>query len=326
MQRIALLGLGAMGGGMAANWLKKRFPLTIWNRTASKTERHAAEGALVARSPREAAQGADVIVSMVADDHASREVWFGSSGALDGMRSSAICIESSTVSPDWVGELAQAVQRKGGRFLDAPVGSSRPAAESGQLVFFVGGDADDFARAREVLEPIASRLHHLGGVGAGTRWKLVNNSLIASQIASLAEAFNCARLAGFSADQISALIKGSSTASPIVQGKLERILAKRFDDPDFALYLLHKDARYAAKLAQAVGAPHRVIDAAAENFSQAEAAGFGALDCAGVVSGIASSDGRGTRDGRAKRCPLSGGKVTRASELKALLDAAARAT
>src|SRR5271165_4448006 len=117
MQSIALLGLGATGAGMAANWLNKGFPLTVWNRTPGKAEAFAAMGARVAQTPREAAEDADVIVAMVSDDEASRAVWLGVSGALAGAKSGAICIESSTLSPDWVRELAGLAQARGCRFL-----------------------------------------------------------------------------------------------------------------------------------------------------------------------------------------------------------------
>ena len=119
---------------MGANWLKKGFPLTIWNRTRAKAEGFSAQGARVAHTPREAAQDADVVVAMVPDDAASREVWLGAEGALSNMRPSAVCIESSTVTPRWARELADAARRRGCRFLDAPVGSGRPAAEAGEVM------------------------------------------------------------------------------------------------------------------------------------------------------------------------------------------------
>jgi 3-hydroxyisobutyrate dehydrogenase len=320
MQRIALLGLGAMGGGMAANWLKKSFPLTIWNRTRAKALGYSARGARVAYTPREAAQDADVVVAMVADDAASREVWLGADGALSNMRPGAISIESGTVTPRWARELGDAARRRGCRFLDAPVGSGLPAVEAGEAIFLVGGDASDLAQAQPALEAIAKRIHHLGPVGAGATWKLIANAMIAAQVASLGEAFACARQAGFSADQIATLIKGASTASPIVQRKLDRMLASRFDDADFALYLLAKDARYGAELARDLGAPHAVIAATAQAFSHAEKSGLGAKDCAAVALSPVSDAGLANVpvDARTRK-PMQG--ITRASQLKAVLDA-----
>ena len=107
MQRVAILGLGIMGGGMAANWLAKGFEVSVWNRTAAKAQALAGKGAKVAATPREAATGADFIFAMVADDDASRSVWLGNDGALAGAKSGAIGVESSTLTPDWIRELAR---------------------------------------------------------------------------------------------------------------------------------------------------------------------------------------------------------------------------
>ena len=187
MQRVALLGLGAMGAGTARSWLNKGFPLTVWNRTPAKAEALAAMGARAAETPGAAAEGADVIVAMVADDAASRAVWLGASAALSGAKRGAICIESSTLSPEWVRELAGLAKARGCRFLDAPIGASRQAAAAGQLVFFVGGEADAVPAAEPVLEAIATRVVHVGGTGAGATWKLINNMLIAVELAAVAE-------------------------------------------------------------------------------------------------------------------------------------------
>ena len=188
MQRVAILGLGVMGAGMAANWLAKGFELSVWNRTRAKAEPLAGKGARIAATPREAAQGADFIFAMVADDDASRSVWLGEDGALAGAKSGAIAVKSSTLTPDWVRELGRHAEAKGCGFLDAPVGGSRQAAESGGLRFFVGGEPRTYEAARPALEAVANKMDLLGPVGAGATWKLINNQLAATQIAALAEA------------------------------------------------------------------------------------------------------------------------------------------
>jgi 3-hydroxyisobutyrate dehydrogenase len=284
MQRIALLGVGTMGAGMAANWLKKGFPLTIWNRTPARAEPLVAQGATIAATPREAAQGADVIVAMVADNDASRAVWLGPTGALESAKPGAILIESSTLTPDWVRELGAKAEERGCRFLDAPVGGSRAAAAAGQLTFFVGGDAETVEAARPAMEAVALTVNHVGATGAGATWKLVNNMLIAIQTAGLAEALAFARKSGFAPEQIAALIGAGAAASPIVRGKLPRMIEGEFDETDFALYLMHKDTRYAVALAEQLGAPHDVIAAAEAAFARAEAKGLGMKDFAAVAT------------------------------------------
>jgi 3-hydroxyisobutyrate dehydrogenase len=273
-----------MGAGMAANWLKKGFPLTIWNRTPARAEPLVAQGATMAATPREAAQGADVIVAMVADNDASRAVWLGPTGALESAKPGAILIESSTLTPDWVRGLAGKAEERGCRFLDAPVGGSRSAAAAGQLTFFVGGDAETVEAARPALEAVALSVNHVGATGAGATWKLINNMLIAIQAAGLAEALAFARKSGFAPEQISALIGAGAAASPIVRGKLPRMIEGEFDETDFALYLMHKDTRYAVALAEQLGAPHDVIAAAEAAFARAEAKGLGAKDFAAVAT------------------------------------------
>jgi 3-hydroxyisobutyrate dehydrogenase len=284
MQRIAVLGVGTMGGGMAVNWLKKGFPLTIWNRTPARAVPLVAEGATLASTPREAAEGADVVVAMVADDDASRGVWLGATGALEGAKPGAIVIESSTLTPDWVRELAGKAQAQDCRFLDAPVGGSRVAAAAGQLVFFVGGDAETLDAARPALEAVGQRINHVGATGAGATWKLINNMLTAIQAAGLAEALSFARKSGFSPDQILSLIEASAAASPVVRLKLPRMIEGQFDETDFALSLMLKDARYAVALASALGAPHDMIVAAEAAFARAEAKGLGSKDFAAVAT------------------------------------------
>jgi 3-hydroxyisobutyrate dehydrogenase len=283
MQHVALLGLGTMGAGMAANWLAKGFQLSVWNRTPAKARALIGKGARAAATPRKAAEGADCIFAMVADDAASRAVWLGADGALAGAKPGAVVIESSTLTPDWVRELAGHARAKGCGFLDAPVGGSRQAAASGELRLFVGGDAATLDSARPALVAIGSKIDLLGPAGAGATWKLINNQLIAAQTAALAEALDVAGKAGFKDDQVSDLILSGAAASPMVKLKLPRMLAGDFDQTDFALYLMLKDARYATALAQSLGAPADMISGAVKAFTRAEAKGLGAKDIAAVA-------------------------------------------
>jgi 3-hydroxyisobutyrate dehydrogenase len=283
MQRVALLGLGVMGAGMASNWLAKGFELSVWNRTPAKAQALAGKGASVAATPREAASGADFVFAMVADDDASRSVWLGADGALAGARPGAILVESSTLTPDWVRELASHAQANGCGFLDAPVGGSRQAAASGGLRFFVGGEPLTFEAARPALAAVGSQMDLLGPVGAGATWKLINNQLVAVQVAALAEALAVAEKAGFKKERISELILGGAPASPVVKLKLPRMLELDFEPADFSLHLMLKDVRYAAALAEALGAPADVISGAAKTFARAEAKGLGAKDIAAAA-------------------------------------------
>jgi 3-hydroxyisobutyrate dehydrogenase len=281
MKSVALIGLGIMGSGMAANWLKKGFPLSIYNRTRAKAE--AFTGARVASSPREAAAKADIVVSRVADDDASRAVWLGESGALAGLQAGMILIETSTLSPAWVGELAGEAMKRGCAFLDAPVGGSKVAAANGQLTMFVGGEAATLDAARPALEAISARIVHLGATGAGSRWKLVNNMMIAIEAAALAEGLRLAEAAGFEREQALATILASAAGSPIMQMKAPRIAARDFANPDFAVKLMSKDARYVLALAEKLGVRLDVARGAEAAFARAEEQGLGELDFSAVA-------------------------------------------
>src|SRR5947209_6578914 len=139
-QRVALFGLGIMGSGMANRLLTSGFPLTVYNRSQDKTITLGASGAIVARTPAEAASRADILISMVADDVASRNLWFGPDGALKAAAPNSILIESSTLTVGWVKELAVAASASGCSLLDAPVTGSKAQAAGGLLGFLVGGD------------------------------------------------------------------------------------------------------------------------------------------------------------------------------------------
>src|SRR5690348_9351765 len=204
MRSVAFLGLGVMGRGMAARAVGLGVPVAVWNRSRAKAEALAAEAASakvrVAATPREAAEGADVVFSMVADDPASRSVWTGPDGALGGVTRGAVLVESSTVSPAWIEALAGEAASRGCTLVDAPVTGSRSQAASGQLLFLVGGDAEVVERLRPVLAVMSRAIVHVGPTGSGARLKLVNNFLCGVQAVALAEAIALIERAGLDRD------------------------------------------------------------------------------------------------------------------------------
>jgi 3-hydroxyisobutyrate dehydrogenase len=289
--KVTLFGLGIMGSGIASNLLKHGFDLTIYNRTREKAVAFADQGAKIAHTPREAAQNADVIISMVGDDQASREIWLGDNGGLNGIKPGTVIVESSTLSPNWIQELAQLTREHGGTFLDAPVTGSKQAAAEGQLTMLIGGSVDDVENVRPVFEAISQRQVHLGGVGAGATWKLINNMMVSVHIAALAEALALAEAAGIDLKQVEALIGNSAVSSPIVKGKLPFMLERDYDNPSFALKWMRKDASYATQLAADYGIDVATVEAAARVFETAEAQGLGDQDFAAVVEVVRSKTG-----------------------------------
>ena len=283
MLNAAMLGLGTMGHGMAANLLRKGFPLAVWNRNPARAGDLVNEGARLAATPREAAVGADIVLAMVADDAASRTVWLGPDGALAGASKGAILVECSTLTPGWIGELSDAAAKRGCGFLDAPVGGSKPAAEGGQLVLFVGGEAKALDAARPALEAISRKINHLGAAGSGATWKLINNMLVAVHMASFAKAMTMAERAGFDRRQAADLIANSAAASPIAQLKADRVAQRNYDGAEFTLSLMAKDTRYVVELARRLGVPSALAEAVAADFARGVDAGLAEKDFAAVA-------------------------------------------
>jgi 3-hydroxyisobutyrate dehydrogenase len=286
MQRVAIIGLGTMGYGMASNWLAKGFDVSVYNRTRARAEPLAARGARIAATPREAAAGADIVAAMVADDAVSRGVWTGADGALAGLKQGAIAIESSTLTPEWIRELAGHVRAKGGELLDAPVGGSRAAANDGKLVFFVGGDAATLARARAALDAVGQAVHHLGPTGAGATWKLINNVMGAAHLAVLSEALALAAKAGIDLTQAVELMKTGVSASPMVLNKIGRVAERRYDSPDFSLKLMQKDVGYAEAMARRLGLKLDMVEATDAVYRRGTARQLGEFDVAAIKEAI----------------------------------------
>ena len=281
--RIAFFGLGAMGSGMARRLLGAGFPVTIFNRSRDKAEAFRAEGATIASSAREAAAEVSVAISMVADDNASREVWLGEHGALNGVQRGAIVIESSTLSVEWVRLLAAAAASRGCEMLDAPVTGSKPQAASGELSFIVGGNPAALEKARPVLEAMGKAIVHLGPTGSGALLKLINNFLCGVQIASLAEGMAMIERAGLDRVKALGILTGGAPGSPLVKAISGRMTSGEYTPPNFLLRLMGKDLAYAAAEAKRFGIDSVTAAAALKLFEQAIARGDGERDLSAVV-------------------------------------------
>jgi 3-hydroxyisobutyrate dehydrogenase len=294
MQHVALLGLGIMGGGMAQNLLKAGFPLTVYNRTRAKAEPLAALGAKVAASPREAAASAEVVIAMVGDDAASRAVWLGdpstgsgrSDGALAVAQAGAVLVECSTLSLEWVRELAGRCAALGIDFLDSPVTGSKEAAAAGELKLMVGGEAAALERARPALEAISAQIAHFGASGAGALIKLINNLMAATQVAVLAEGLNLAERGGLDMEQVVEFLSNAAPGSPVVKGKAARVARREYADTQFALRWMHKDVTYALRAADEFGAPMPTLAAVRELYRMARNLGLDDQDFAAVAEAI----------------------------------------
>lgn len=270
-----------MGTGMANRLLSANFPLAIYNRNREKCAPFAKGGAFAAASPREAAARSEIILSMVADDGASREIWLGENGALAGASPGSVLIESSTLSGGWIHELGAKAGERGCQFLDAPVTGTKPHAACGELVFLVGGSAKALDAARPVLSVLGRDVVHLGPVGSGASMKLINNFVCGVQAASFSEALCMIDACGLDRSKGMSILTNGAPGSGIVKRVADRTAANDFT-PNFALRWMAKDLAYALQDASAKGISLQTAASALSLFELAITAGHGDEDFSAV--------------------------------------------
>ncbi|MFN7154730.1 MAG: NAD(P)-dependent oxidoreductase [Acidovorax sp.] len=284
MQRIAFLGLGAMGARMATHLVKAGYPVTVWNRDPAKALSLQQSGAALANTPGEAARDADVVISMVSDDAAARSIWLNPhTGAAARLQANAIAIECSTVTPAWVRQLAGAVHSRGAQLLDAPVAGSRPQADAAQLVFMVGGEDHTLTRVRPVLSTMGAKVLRVGTVGQGAVLKLAINALFAAQLHSVAELLGFLTRNGYApAEAADLLAEFPVVAAPI--SAAAKMMAARNREPLFTIDLIEKDLGYLVDTAQVSGAELPGVAVARMTFQRAQRLGLGGANVSGVAA------------------------------------------
>jgi 3-hydroxyisobutyrate dehydrogenase len=278
--RVALLGVGAMGTRLGANLLKAGYALTVYNRSADKTLPLLEAGANAAATPHQAAEQADVVLSMSRDDDSSSAIWTAPEhGALHGLQAGALAIELSTLRPRWVKHLASLVTARHAQFLESPVVGSRPQAEAKQLIFLVGGQASTLEQAKPVLNSIGGAIHHVGAIGQGSAMKLAVNALFAVQVATVAELLAGLGQHGIAPNQAAAIFGELPVTSPAAKGALAGMVQQNFA-PMFPIDLVVKDLGYAL---ESVDVEQPSTTAAKAIFSKALAAGLGESNITGIA-------------------------------------------
>jgi len=246
---VAFLGLGTMGFGMASRLVDAGFPVAVYNRSAEKGDPLRAKGARVATSPADAARGARLVISMVADDAASRLLWTGENGALAAADAGAVLMECSTLSVGWISELAALATKVGCSLIDAPVTGSRVHAASGELTFLVGGDSKAVERADAAFAAMGKGVVRLGPIGSGAQMKLINNFICGVQAASLAETLAWIERSGLDVSAATNVLLNGAPGSPLVKTLAQRMTSRDYSI-NFVLKLMLKDLQYATHEAQ----------------------------------------------------------------------------
>lgn len=270
---------------MAANVAKAGFPLTVWNRTASKVEPFVRLGAKSGKSPAHVAAEADVVIAMVSEPKDVEAVVLGPDGVLEGIKAGAVLIDMSTVSPATSRKLAGAATTKRVEFLDAPVVGSKGPATEGSLVILVGGLPGTFERVRPILSAMGKTIIHAGGVGSGAALKLATNLMLAHLAAGFAEGLLLVQKAGLDPKKYLEVLEASTFRSPWYQTKGVGMMKRDFST-HFALKHMHKDLRLMRELADEIGLTLPVTDAIQQLFAASEAAGRADLDYSAILAHV----------------------------------------
>jgi 3-hydroxyisobutyrate dehydrogenase-like beta-hydroxyacid dehydrogenase len=290
---VGFAGIGRMGLPMARNVLAAGFPLTVYNRSAERCEPLRGAGAAVAATPAELARECNVVVTMVADAEAAREVIDGPDGVLRAAVPGLVLVEMSTIGPNAARALASAAAVHGVAMIDAPVSGSTSVAEAAQLTAMVGGERTAFERARPVLEAMTKAQFHLGPSGAGAAMKLALNVMIASAAHSLSEALVLAERSGIEPESAYEVIASSALASPFVAYKRDAFIDPEGTPTAFALDLMRKDLALAVALGQESRLPMLAASAAAEAMTLAAGLEGGDEDLARVAQALRRIADRG---------------------------------
>jgi 3-hydroxyisobutyrate dehydrogenase-like beta-hydroxyacid dehydrogenase len=276
--RVAFVGLGIMGRPMASNLVKAGHEVTVWNRSAGKE----VEGARVAASPADAAQGAEVVWICVSDTAAVEQVLFGPDGIEQSLTEGMIIADSSTISPSATRKFAERVARKGVQYVDSPVTGSKTGAESGTLLFIVGGDEQAIERLKPLYAAMGKKIFRMGDTGKGQSAKLAMNLQIALIYEGFAEGLTLAKKLGIDPATLIPLINASMIKSGVVEYKAPFVLARDFS-PNFPLRLMRKDIRLALEAAKEARVKLPGLETVEEVYDVAVEEGHADLDFAATL-------------------------------------------
>lgn len=285
---VGFIGLGIMGLSMAKRLIEAGHKVTVYNRTASKGASLVALGATQAASPRDAAKGNEIVISIVTDSPDVEDVLLGKSGAAHGAENNALFIDMSTIAPETSRKVGQALKAKGIAFLDAPVTGGDIGAREGTLSILVGGEKEDLERAREVFNVMGKRITHCGPQGAGQTVKACNQILCAMNMTGIVEALHLAKLSGI--DQalvVEALTPGAGGSWALE--KLGSRIAKGDFNPGFYVDLIQKDLRIVQDAAKKLGLPLQGTALAQKLFKENQKKGEGKLGTQAMYKAVERS-------------------------------------
>ncbi|MEU0926018.1 2-hydroxy-3-oxopropionate reductase [Streptomyces malaysiensis] len=290
-RKIAFIGLGIMGGPMAANLVKAGHTVTGYNRSRPAIDKLVAAGGRGAGSVAEAVADAEVVITMVPADPQVEEVVLGEGGVLEHAKPGTLVIDMSSITPQTSIKVAAAAKEKGVRTLDAPVSGGEAGAIEAVLSIMVGGEADDFADAKPVFDAMGTTVIHVGPTGAGQTVKAANQLIVAVNIQVVAEAVVFLENAGVDLPVALDVLAGGLAGSTVLNRKKANMVNREFA-PGFRIDLHHKDMGIVTAAARAVEAPLPVGSLAAQLVASARANGDGSLDHSALLRGVERLAGR----------------------------------
>lgn len=281
--QVGFIGIGAMGKPMAENILGAGYSLIVNDVNEAAVQELVTKGAVRAATPRELAQAADVVITMLPNGAIVEQVLLSEQGIFAGAKPGLTIIDMSSVAPGFTRKIAKMAADRNLNYLDAPVSGGVKGATEGTLTLMIGGNAELVACYRPLLEVMGKKLYHVGEVGAGDAVKLVNNLLLAVNMAAAAEAFALGTKLGLDPQTLLDVISVSSGNSYALTAKMPNFVFKRNFAPGFAIDLQYKDLELATQTAKEVKVPMLLTNLAQQIFEQARAAGLGREDISAVI-------------------------------------------
>ena len=289
MAKLAFLGLGVMGGPMAGHLQKAGHEVTVYNRTAEKAHKWVEDnGGAMAKTPHEAAKGADFVFSCVGNDDDLRSVCLGEDGAFAGMTNGAIFVDHTTVSAAVTRELYEAADARQISFVDAPISGGQAGAENGQLSIMCGGDAGAFDRALPIMEVYSKICRRLGDSGAGQMTKMCNQIAIAGLVQGLSEALHFAQKAGLDGRDVVEVISQGAAGSWQMANRYETMLDDKFDH-GFAVDWMRKDLGICLNTANEIDASLPVTALVDQFYKDVQKMGGGRWDTSSLIKRLNSA-------------------------------------
>ena len=284
-ERIGFIGLGIMGKPMARNLMKSGYDLVVHNRSRMAVDEIAGEGAIPASNPREVAEQAKIVITMLPDSPDVRDVVFGANGLSEAMGEGSLLIDMSTISPVTTLEVVEALAAKGAHALDAPVSGGDKGAIAATLSIMVGGDADDFARAKPIFEALGKTIVHVGAAGAGQTVKACNQIVVALTFEAVSEALVLGSKAGVDPHKIIQVLSGGLAGNKVLELRGESMIAHNFQ-PGFRINLHRKDLGIALDAGKSYNVSLPATAQVNQMFTAMVAGGFGDLDHSALLKHI----------------------------------------